>query len=418
MKLLMFSTYYMQGGAGRAAGRLHQALTGMDIEAHMVVRSGFVGSHRFIHGPRTRLDAAVALFKPPLEMLPLLLYPKRTRLPFGINLLPDQVAAQVKKFDPDVINLHWVNEGLVRIETLPKLNKPIVWTLHDSWAFTGGCHIPLDCRRYTDSCGRCPVLGSNAALDLSRWTWRRKTKAWGRLPLTVVTPSRWLARCAKDSALFRGLRVEVIPNGLDLTRIPNVTKDGARQLFGLSPDKRYILFGAVGSTSDSNKGFQYLAPALAKLAEAGFGTECEVIVFGSLQPINAPDFGLRTHYVGYLHDELTLSLLYTAADLFVSPSMQENLPNTIMEAMACGTPCVAFDVGGIPDLIDHKLNGYLAQPYAVESLAEGMAWVLSGEVQAASLSRACRAKVEREFDITASAEKYLELYREVSGAAD
>lgn len=418
MKVLLLSTYYMHGGAGRAAGRLQKALAGMDVDAHMLVQSNFGESHRYIHGPLSPLERLVALFKPALEMLPLMLYPDRNRLPFSVNLLPDLVRSKVQSIAPDVINLHWVNGGFLRIETLQNLNRPMVMTLHDSWAFTGGCHIPLDCRRYTSSCGRCPALGSHSDLDLSRWTWRRKNKAWRGLPLTVVTPSRWLARCAKESSLFGGLRIEVIPNGLDLNCIQMIDKRVARAFFGLSPEKKYILFGALGSTSDRNKGFQYLVPALKKLAEAGYGEEYEVIVFGAVEPPDAPDLGLKTRYLGYFHDEVSLNLLYCAADLFVAPSLQENLPNTIMEAMACGTPCVAFDVGGIPDLIDHKVNGYLAEPYSADSLAEGIAWVLKGDVPHATIAKAARVKVESEFRVELCANKYLKLYQELSSSPE
>lgn len=410
MKILLLNTFYQHGGAARAASRLHRALTCMDVDAHLLVQESVGDCHRSIHAPKTPWQKASAFLTPALETLPLMAYPDRNRLPFFANLLPDRICAGVRDIDPDVINLHWVSAGFLRLETLKKLNRPLVWTLHDSWAFTGGCHLPLDCRRYTDACGRCPALGSRSELDLSRWTWNRKAKAWRDVPITLVTPSRWLARCARDSSLFRGSRIEVIPNGLDVNRFRPVEKGAARSLLGLPPDKKYILSGAVSMTSDSNKGFQHLAPALRKLKDAGFGTECEVLVFGAMEPVDAPDFGLKTHYLGYFHDEPRLSLLYSAADLFVAPSMQENLPYTVMEAMACGTPCVAFDVGGIPDLIDHKVTGYLASPFQAESLAEGMAWVLKGEVDQ---SAACRCKVESEFDISSTAGNYLELYSDL-----
>jgi len=414
MRVLLLNTYYMYGGAGRAAGRLHQALCGMDVDAHMLVQHNYDPRQRSIYGPSGALEQGAARLKPALEMLPLLLYPGRNRLPFSVNYLPDAVLSHSLVLDPDVINLHWVNTGFLRIETLQKLRKPLVWTLHDSWPFTGGCHIPLDCRRYAESCGRCPALGSRCEGDLSRWIWRRKAKALRGADLTVVTPSRWLARCAAQSSLFRELRIEVIPNGLDLRNMQLLDKPVARRLLGLSADKKYILFGSLGSTSDRNKGFQHLAPALKALAAAGFGTDCELIVFGAEKPLDPPDFGLKAHYLGYFRDEARLNQLYGAADLFVAPSLQENLPNTIMEAMACGTPCVAFDVGGIPDLIEHKANGYLAQPYQAESLAQGIAWVLKGEVGCTELARAARAKVASEFSIEACAGKYLKLYQELA----
>lgn len=416
MKVLLLNTYYMHGGAGRATGRLQKALLTINVDAHMLVQHNFGDCHRYIHGPLTSLERTSALLKPALEMLPLFLYPARNRLPFSVNYIPDLLNSKVVDIAPDVINLHWVNTGFIRIETLQKIKKPLIWTLHDSWPFTGGCHIPLDCRHYTGSCGKCPTLGSRSEYDLSRWIWRRKLKSLQGVDLTLVAPSRWLAQCARDSSLFKDLRIEVIPNGLDLGCVQVLDKEVARSFFGLPPGKKYILFGALGSTSDRNKGFQYLVPALEMLAEAGFGAEYEVIVFGSYEPPDVPDFGLKTHYLGYFHDESSLNLLYCAADIFVAPSMQENLPNSIMEAMACGTPCVAFDVGGISDLIDHKVNGFLAKPYEPSSLAEGITWVLKGEVDLPLLSKAARIKVELEFSAENCAKNYLKLYHEVARA--
>jgi glycosyltransferase involved in cell wall biosynthesis len=416
MNVLLINTYYMHGGAGRAAGRLHKALTNLNVDAKLLVQNGFGDKHKMILGPLSSLEKLLALWKPAFETLPLYLYKNRNGLPFSTSFTPDIISRKVDELHPDIVHLHWTCAGFVNINTLKKIKKPIIWTLHDSWPFTGGCHIPLDCKRYVESCGKCPALGSDSEFDLSRLIFRRKVKAWQGIDITVVTPSNWLAKCAKESSLFKKLRIEVIPNGLDLSCIQLIDKKVACSFFGLSSAKKYILFGAVGSTSDRNKGFQYLKPALSSLAEAGFANDYEVIVFGSMDPIDVPEFGLKSHYLGFFHDEVSLNLLYCAADVFVAPSLQENLPNTIMESMACGTPCVAFDVGGVSDLIDHKQNGYLAKPCDAVSLAEGIAWVVEGvDVAYPELSRAARSKITSDFNIEDCARKYLKLYREIVG---
>ncbi len=350
-----------------------------------------------------------------METLPLYLYKNRNGLPFSTSFQPDIILSKVKELNPDIIHLHWTCSGFVKIETLKKLNKPLVWTLHDSWAFTGGCHIPLDCERYKEKCGECPALGSMSDRDLSRWIWNRKSKAWRGLDLTLISPSNWLADCVRSSSLFRGKRVEVIPNGLDVGAMSCIDKKFARKMFSLDPDKKYILFGAVNATSDKNKGFHHVGTALRSVSKELAALGCELLVFGGYEPVGSSDFGLKTHYIGYLHDEMSMNLLYSAADVFVAPSLQENLPNTIMEAMACGVPAVAFSVGGISDLVDHKLNGYLAQPYNTDDLAQGLLWVLSNRPFWEQLSCAARETIKAKFDINHVADMYNDLYDKIVG---
>jgi glycosyltransferase involved in cell wall biosynthesis len=297
------------------------------------------------------------------------------------------------------------------VETLRKFNRPIVWTLHDSWAFTGGCHVPFDCTRYRENCGVCPVLGSASEKDLSRWTWNRKARAWRDLDLTVVTPSRWLAECARSSSLFRDARVEVIPNGLDTETFQPLDKTSSRTLLGLPQDKKIILFGAVRGLSDPNKGFHLLTPALQEVAKGS--KDALAVVFGSSGYAGMPDLGMPVTFLGRIDDDHSLAKIYSAADVFVAPSKQENLPNTVMEAMACGTPCVAFHQGGVPDLVDHAVSGYLAQPFDTEDFARGIEWILGDDDRRAELSDQARRKIVAEFSLANVSERYATIYREL-----
>jgi glycosyltransferase involved in cell wall biosynthesis len=230
---------------------------------------------------------------------------------------------------------------------------------------------------------------------------------------TVVTPSRWLAGCAGTSSLFRDQRIETIPNPLDLERFKPVDKRTARELLALPQDKKLLLFGGIIGTRVRNKGFHLLVSALREVAERGWRDYAELMVFGSSEPAVAPDLTLKTRYLGHLDDDARIALLYAAADVFISPSLQENLPNTVMEAMACGTPCVAFNQGGVPDLIDHEINGYLAQPYEPADLARGIAWVIEDEKRWQDLSNRARRKTEIEFELHSVARQYGNLYQEV-----
>jgi len=211
------------------------------------------------------------------------------------------------------------------------------------------------------------------------------------------------------------MRVEVIPNGLDLKRYRPMAHSVVREILNLPQEKKLILFGAMSATSDKLKGFQYLQPALQELRGRALAQPIEVIIFGASKPENAPNFCFPARYMGLLHDDVTLALLYSAADVFVAPSMQDNLPNTVMEALASGTPCVAFHIGGIPDMVEHEKNGYLAQPFDPADLANGIARVLEDWARWKSLSHQAREKVEREFDIELVARRYVKLYEELIG---
>ena len=351
--------------------------------------------------------------RPALESLGVGFYTGGMKGNFSPAFLPDSLPSKVKPLVPDIIHLHWVANAMMRVETCRRFNRPLVWTLHDSWAFTGGCHVPFDCTRYREACGECPALGSARALDLSHWLWLRKQRSWGGLNLTVVTPSNWLAHSARTSSLFKDIRIEVIPNGLDLVRYKPIDRRIARELLSLPQEKKLILFGGKSGTSDRNKGFHLFAKALQEVAFREWRDTAEVVVFGSLEPVQPPDLGLKTRYLGWLNDDVSLALLYAAADVFVFPSIQEVLGYAAMESMACGTPCVAFNQGGVSDLIDHEHNGYLARPYEPASLAHGILWVLGDESRRRELSFQARQKVERDFALENVAGRYVELYRDI-----
>jgi glycosyltransferase involved in cell wall biosynthesis len=252
---------------------------------------------------------------------------------------------------------------------------------------------------YTNSCGACPQLHSNKEKDLSRWIWQCKAKAWQNLNLTIVSPSHCLAKCAASSSLLKDSRIEVIPNGLDTKQYKPIQKSIARSIIGLPEDKQLVLFGAMSATSDPRKGFNLLQSALQNLSQSGWGERVELVVFGASQPKNPTELDFKSHYLGRLNDDISLSLVYAAADVFIAPSVQDNLPNTVMESLACGTPCVAFDIGGMCDMIEHQKNGYLAKPLDVDDLARGIAWVLEDEERLRKLGVDGREKVEQNFTL-------------------
>lgn len=415
MKIVHISTNDITPGAARAAYRLNRSLQLIGINSKMLVQTKHSDDQTIIGSPvKSGIAQAVTGLRLTLDHLPLKLYRNRdTSVTYSIQWIPDNIASHVAQLTPDLINLHWICQGCLQIETLAKFNQPLVWTLRDMWAFTGGCHYSGSCDRYISSCGSCPQLHSNSNRDLSRWVWQRKAKAWKNLNLTIVALSSWLGKCASSSSLFKDLRVEVIPNGIDTHIYRPINQRLARDLLNLPQDKKLVLFGAVSATSNQRKGFHLLQTALQNLSKSGWQDQLELIVFGSSEPKNKPDLGFPVHYLGKLNDDLSLSLVYSAADVLVAPSIQENLANTVLEATACGTPCIAFNIGGMPDLIEHQKSGYLAQPYQIEDLAQGISWILENEERHQKLSYCARKKTEQEFTLEIQSRRYLSLFKDI-----
>jgi glycosyltransferase involved in cell wall biosynthesis len=411
VKALHLSTSDIGGGAARAAYRLHQGLQKVGVTSQVLVQEKLTND-RTVFAPKVRLSQGIAHAKLSLDAFPLKFYRRRAESLVSLQWVPDRVVQNMAQLAPDIITLHWVSGAFIQIETLAKLNCPLVWTLHDMWAFTGGCHYTGDCDRYTTSCGQCPQLHSSTEWDLSRWLWHRKSKAWQHLNLTVVTPSQWLADCARASSLFRDLRIEVIPNGLDIQQYRPIDQRVARELLHLPQDRHLLLFGSMQGTIDQRKGFHLLQPALQKLSQSIGSKQLSLVVFGEAAE-TSPELDFEIYYLGKLSDDLSLALTYAAADAFVAPSLQDNLPNTVVEAIACGTPCVAFNIGGMCDLIEHQRNGYLAKPYQIEDLAQGIAWVLESQERHQHLSDRAREKAEQEFGLEIQASRYLALYNEI-----
>ena len=412
MKPLLVNSEDSRGGAARAAYRLHCSLRSIGIDSSMLVQVKH-GDDPTVVGPGTNFGRLVNPLRPVLDLLPILAYPKRTKSTFYPGWLPDRSRRRVKDIAPDLVHLHWITGGFVNVGALRKYRLPLVWTLHDMWAFTGGCHYDDACGRFLSGCGSCPVLGSQSSYDLSSLNFRRKARAYRDLPLTIVTPSRWLGERARKSRLLAGFPVSVIPNAIDTDCFRPLPKDAARDLLGLPKGRRLILFGAAHGGDEPRKGFSHLQSALRVLADGGAAMRFMAVIFGASRPKEPPNPGVECIYVGNLKDDVSLAALYAAADVFVAPSIQENLSNTVMEALACGTSCVAFDIGGMPDLIEHRRNGYLARPFDAADLAEGMRWILDNDQRRQELSLRARQKVIEEFAMPVVARRHLELYRRV-----
>jgi glycosyltransferase involved in cell wall biosynthesis len=410
MRIAVVNTFDVYGGAARTANRLHNGLIDKGFDCKMVVQIK-QSDNKLIIGPETKFEKLKNIIFSYLSNFPLKFYPKKDSRTFSTGFLN---STNLNKYqnDFDILNLHWVANGFQGIISINKIKTPLVLSLHDSWAFTGGCHIPFTCEKFTQNCGDCECLNSKNNYDLSYHILNSKKKYWKKKKLVLIAASNWIAENARRSSVFKDHRIEVINPGLDLKIYKPQDKIISRNLFGLSESDNVILFGAISATSDFNKGFHLLIPALEKLEY--ILPNLKLLVFGSN---NSGDLKINNNlpikYVGRLHDDISLTLLYSAADVMVVPSIQEAFGQTASESFACGTPVVAFGTSGLLDIIDHKINGYLARPYDSTDLAEGIKWVIEDKDRLKNLSQEARNKAVKNFSLDIFVNKYLEVYRSI-----
>lgn len=408
LKILIVSTNDISGGAARATFRFHKALLSRGVDSKMLVQSKLSDDYKVV-GPKNKKQKFLYLIKPIFNAIPNIFYKNKTKTLFNSQLMPFcDISNIINKINPDIVHLHWVCSGMVSISEIKKIKSPIVWTLFDMWPFTGGCHYDEHCFGYEKKCGNCKVLKSDRKNDLSRIVWKTKKKNFEKIKnLTVIGHSAWLSKCASSSSLFKERRVLNIPSVIDTDYFNIINKKIAKEILKLPLDKKIITFGAMNAVSDPRKGFEELKKSFDFIKDETI----ELVVFGSTRPEKEENFGFKINYLGNLNDDISLKLLYNASDVVIVPSIQENLSNIIMESLSCGTPVVAFDIGGNKDMIEHCKNGYLAKPFLSEDLAAGIMWVLYNKNYDV-LSKNARKKIEYNFSYS-NVDKYIDVYNSI-----
>lgn len=408
LKLILLNHSDINGGAARAAYRIHHALRQAGVDSRMWVDLATSGDWT-VQSPASKLQKALVKLRPTLASTPIK-YIFKTGNPIihSPAIIPSGRVIDLNSSDADLLHLHWIQGEMLSITDIGRLKKPIVWTLHDMWAFCGAEHYTEEFR-WREGYRKDNRPGYESGIDLNRWTWNRKRKNW-QCPMHIVTPSRWLADCAKQSVLMRDWPVTVIANTVDTAVWQPVDKALARQMLQLPPQVPLLLFGAMGGSHDPRKGFDLLQAALNHLR--GQFSGLELVVFGQLTPQTPTDIGFPVHYTGHLHDDASLRLLYSAADALVIPSRQDNLPNTGLESHACGTPVVAFDACGLPDIVTHQQSGYLAKAFDATDLAAGIQWVLGDTQRHAALCQTARTKALAQWSPEVVVEQYQDIFHQ------
>ncbi len=389
MKVVVCNTYKNRGGAAKASNRLLESfsLNGIDTEFFSLEESPF---------------KKWSFFWSRLERLQKGFSTKDFKSPFSVSKYSLGVRRHIKKLNPDIIHINYINSGLLSIKDVGSFSQPVVWTLHDSWAFTGGCHLPLDCDRYRFGCGNCPLLKKKGLDDLSKNIMDLKERYWRDISLNIVSPSSWLAGVVKESYLFKDFPVSVIPNPVDIDVFKIVDRDDAKQDLGLDLKKKYILFGAVNGVKDSNKGFHFLIKALRGLDLKN----TELLIFGS-ENIGDIDCSIPIKNLGFVSDESYLSKIYSACNLTVIPSISEIQPTVALESLACGVPVVGFSIDALKELIVRDDLGSLAHAYDINSLGEKISEVLIMDgVDREKISR----YIKNSFSFSVVGKRYKELF--------
>ena len=421
MRVLIINTSERFGGAAIAANRLMDALRNNGIQAKMLVRD-----------KQTNNIAVIGLNKSLWKIWQFVWerfviwkanqFKKHNLFAVDIANTGTDITSLPEFKQAEIIHLHWINQGMLSLKDIRKIlssGKPVVWTMHDMWPCTGICHHARECDKYHQECNHCPYIykGGNKK-DLSNQVFKSKKELYQTAPITFVTCSQWLKERASQSALLKGQSIVHIPNPINTNLFKPRNKQEARQKSGLPTDKKLILFGAAKIT-DKRKGIDYFIESCKILAtkHPELRNELGVVVYGKDSNQLKPLLPFEVYPLNYISNEKEILNVYNSVDLFVTPSLEENLPNTIMEAMACGVPCVGFNVGGIPEMIDHLHNGYVADYKSAEDFANGIHWALSESEYQSLSEEACR-KVVSSYSESAIAKRYIEVYNKITGDND
>lgn len=419
MKILSISYSDDNGGASNAAYRIYRALADNGTDIQMLVKRKTRTDDRIMpasdFGKRNLIrdvsDFIVCKAKNKVQHYRWGKYPGRGDVVLS-DLRSEPLNGALQKIGPDIIHLNWINQRFLDLRELKKMNRPVVWTLHDCWPFTGICHYFYACEAYRESCGKCPSLGSKDAKDMSYLVWEKKRQIYKDLNLNLVAPSNWMAGKARESALFRDFPITVIPYCIDHELFSPGSKTEACARWNLDPGKRYILYGAVNALNDKRKGYDLLIKSFLHFESIADKNDTELLIIGANEPIDKLQVKTKVNYLGILESESDLISAYRCADVTVVPSIAENLSLLTMESMSCGVSVVAFDIGGNRDLIDHKFNGYLAKPYNCDDLSIGIKWCLENNADQ-HLSKNARTKIVDSFNYEMTADAYNKLYRRI-----
>ncbi len=406
MKILHVLAGSLNGGAARGAYWLHAGLLHQGIDSKILTQFPTNIDNTVSIPARSRLQRIMLKVRHRIENYYIAKYPNKQNIIFSTGLIGNDITVIPEYQEANIIHLHWVNNDMLSIENIGKIKKPIVWTIRDMWPMTGGCHYAMDCINYRTGCGKCEQLNSISENDLSKKILESKKKYFPK-SMKLVGISSWMTSTVKGSELFLNYDVRTISNNINTGVFFPVEKHIAKNALNIITNKKVILVGST-QLKDFYKGFDKFLDALKLLDKEKYF----ICFFGVLAKDIENQLDVEYKSFGYLNDDISLQLLYSAADVFVAPSIMEAFGKTLAESMSCGTPVVCFNATGPKDIVDHKVNGYLATPFDADDLKNGIEWVLNTE-NYDELCQNAREKIIERFDSNIVAKQYIELYEEI-----
>ena len=408
MNVIHLSFSDIIGGAARSSYRIHQSLLKAEVNSRMWVNKSRTDDQT-VEKPVGRIERIIAELRSPLINNSLVKTLKtKNKIIHSPSVLSSRWVELINESDADIVHLHWIQNEMLSISDISKIKKPIVWTLHDMWAFCGAEHYTED-HRWRDGYLDNNRPAYESGFDLNRWTWKRKEKHW-KTPIQIVTPSKWLAECVSKSMLMHNWPLKVISYPIDTDFWKPISKKIMRERLNLPKDVPLLLFGAFDSEKDQRKGYDLLLSTLEHLKAHSKFHDVELVVFGQNKPKLPKKHAIPIHYMGKIHDDESLRAIYNASDVILIPSRQDNLPNIAVEASACGIPVISFNIGGLPDIIEHQKTGYIAKAFETEDLANGILWFLN-HPDKEHLNKDVREKAVLKFSQKKVAEEYLNIYQ-------
>lgn len=396
LRVIHLSTYATNGGAARAASALNQAMQQQGIDSRMMTAHG------------SRFAVARTLDR---QLWRLQSSPTKTwRSPARFASI---TAAEINRSSADIVNLHWVTDGFLSIEEIGRISKPIVWSMYDMWPFSGTEHYGTDASsaRWRTDYTKQNRPSEERGLDLDRWTFDRKQRHWQHegANIHMVPASTWLEQATRSSALMHDWPITRIPHVVDTDVFAPMGKEQARQQLRLPAEAPLILFLASAGIADRRKGFDLLETALPEVARAH--PDLQVVIGGPITPDYQPPTGLTVHWLGHLEGDEALRTAYCAADVLAAPSREDNMPLTAMEAQSCGRPVVAFNIGGLPDIVEHLTTGYLASPGDPADLTTGLMSMLHDARAGNAAGEHARTRAESVWSPAVVVDRYSTIYQ-------
>lgn len=405
----LFSQSDASGGAAKAAYRLHRSLLEADAEAWLHVAVEYLGGDK-VCGPIRYFDRGLAIVKPVLAQYLMRCQKTSNQILHSPAIFPTRRSKAINDSNADVVNLHWICREMMSIEDVGQITKPVVWTMHDSWAFCGAEHHPNGVfdRRYIEGYTRHNAQSGDGGVDINRWTWLRKQRSWKNKQFTIVAPSKWQTQCAQNSSLFKDHRAFTVPNPLPLEIFQPLPKEVVRKALNLPLSAHIILFGAIDGSANPIKGYDLLHGAL-EILERDRNVDVLCVVVGGWKS-DSSTLRFPTRYIGPVSDDVVMALLYNAADVVVVPSRVESFGQVAAEAIACGTPVAAFASTGLLDVVEHEVTGFLASPFETDSLARGILWCLENSCTPHIVAK-CRQRAEELWSYPKVSKQYIDIYK-------